>query len=231
MAGISPIVRPVSSVPGVGMVSAAAYGYIKRVPGADVALGVMAYELASSAQMAVASANRGRSLHQEVQTRVGRALEETVGRMGNVGEHGLELARHATRGAVLAGGELGERAEQLARSAATGAIRTLERLPVNPLDSLRGVGYGIVQGALEAHDDPAKAATAALKPPGRWPRNWESRSRKRLRPPPPVRSALRPPPETKPWQQCATPCPRRWPPRTSILRKSRVIPARNRTFD
>jgi hypothetical protein len=43
-------------------VSAVSYGYLKRVPRADVALGVMAYQLASSTQAAVASADRGRVL-------------------------------------------------------------------------------------------------------------------------------------------------------------------------
>ena len=163
MAGISPVMRPVSSVPGVGAVSAASFGYIKRVPGADVALGVMAYQLASSTQAAVASASRGRSLAQDVQSLVGRALEETVDRMEDVGEHGLELARHATRGAMLAGSELEEQAGRVARAAATGAIRALERLPVETIDVLRGAGYGAVQGALESGSDPVDAAAAVVE--------------------------------------------------------------------
>ena len=56
----------------------------------------MAYQLASYTQAGVASAGRGRILAREVQTRVGKAMEETVGLMEDVGEHGLELAPHAT---------------------------------------------------------------------------------------------------------------------------------------
>ena len=163
MADAAPMMRPVSSVPGVGAVSAASYGYIRRVPGADVALGVMAYQLASSVRTAVASVGRGRSLAQDVQTRVGNVLEETADRMEDVGEQGLELARHATRGAALAGTELGEQAEQAARAAAVGTLRALGRLPVSLREAVRGAGYGTVQGALEAGHDPAQMAAAVVE--------------------------------------------------------------------
>ena len=163
MAGSAPMVRAMSSVPGVGAVSAASYGYLRRVPGADVALGVTAYQLASYTQAAVASAGRGRSLVQDVQTRVGNVLEETADRMEDVGEHGLELARHATRGAAHAGTELGEQAEQAARAAAVGTLRALGRLPVSLREAVRGAGYGTVQGALEAGQDPAQVAVAAVE--------------------------------------------------------------------
>ncbi|MDE2939484.1 MAG: MFS transporter [Chloroflexota bacterium] len=136
MAGMAPMMRPVSSVPAVGAISAASYGYIRRVPGADVALGVMAYQLASSTQMAVTSAERGISLAQRVQLRVGSVLEDTIDRMEGVGEYGLELAQHATRGALHAGQEMGEQADRVAHAAATGAIRTLSRLSVQAHDSL-----------------------------------------------------------------------------------------------
>ena len=163
MARAAPIMRPVSSVPGVGALSGASYGYIKRIPGADVAIGVTAYQLASSTRAAVNSATRGRSLAHEVQTRVGKVLEETVGRMEDVGEHGLELARHATRGAVHASHDLGEQMERVARAAVSGAVRTLDRMPVQTLEALHGAGYGIVQGALESGYDPTEAAAAVVE--------------------------------------------------------------------
>ena len=163
MAGSAPMVRAMSSVPGVGAVSAASYGYLRRVPGADVALGVTAYQLASYTQAAVASAGRGRNLAREVQTRVGNVLEETVDRVEDVGEHGLELARHATRGAAHAGAEAGEQAERVARAAAVGTLRALGRLPVSLREAVHGAGYGTVQGALEAGHDPAQMAAAAME--------------------------------------------------------------------
>ena len=163
MRGADPAMRAVSSVPGVGAVSAASYGYIKRVPGADVALGVMAYQLASSAQAAVTSAGRGRRLAQDVQSLVGGALEETIERVEGIGEHSLELARHTTRGAIHAGDNIGEHAAQVAHAAVTGTLRTLARAPEAAREALRGVGYGSVQGALESGNDSAGVAAAAIQ--------------------------------------------------------------------
>ena len=160
MAGMSSVVRPVSSVPAVGAVSAASYGYIRRIPGADVALGVVAYRMTSSTQAAVASIRRGRSMTEEVQNRVREAIEETVERMDDVGDHGLELARHAARGAVHAGNELEERTESVARSAAIGVIRTMGRLPVLPRDVLHGAAYGTMQGALTSGNSPEEFVSA-----------------------------------------------------------------------
>ena len=163
MAGAAPMIRPVSSVPGVGAISAASYGYIRRVPGADVALGVMAYQLASYTQAAVASAVRGRSLVHDVQTGVANVVEEAADRMEDAGEHGLELARHATRGALHAGTELEEQAERAARAAAVGTLRALGSLPVSLREAVRGAGYGIVEGALEAGHNPAQMAAAVME--------------------------------------------------------------------
>ena len=58
MAGVEGSARAVSSAPGVGALSAMSYGYLKRVPGADVAIGVSAYQLAAATQAAVASVSR-----------------------------------------------------------------------------------------------------------------------------------------------------------------------------
>ena len=55
---VARMARAVSSVPGLNAVAAFSYGYLKRIPGADVAMGVSAYQLASSTQAAVASASR-----------------------------------------------------------------------------------------------------------------------------------------------------------------------------
>ena len=89
-------------------------------------------------------------------------MEDAVNRMEDAGDYGLELARHATRGALHAGQEVGEQADRVARAAATGTIRTLSRMPVETLDALRGAGYGTLQGALESGSDPAQVATAVV---------------------------------------------------------------------
>lgn len=162
-AGLGPVLRAVSTVPGVTSVSAASYGYLRRVPGADVALGVMAYELAASSRAAVTSASRGRRLAADVQTRVGGALAETIGRAEDVGDHGLELARHATRGALHAGDEFVEHVEQVAHGSIRGAVRSLHHMSFPAADILHGAGYGLMQGALESGKDPAQVARIAVE--------------------------------------------------------------------
>ncbi len=162
-AGASPAIQAVSSVPGLGAVSAFSYGYLKRVPGADVALGVTAYQLAASAQAAVTSAGRGRVLVRDVAHAVSGVLEEAIDEMEDITGHGLELALHATRGAVQVGGDLTEEAGRVARGAVLGTLRTMDSRQVASGEALHGAGYGAVQGAIESGEDPAEAASQAVE--------------------------------------------------------------------
>ena len=123
----APAARAVSSVPGLGAVSAFSYGYLKRVPGADVALGVTAYQIAASTQAAVSSAARGGVMVRDVAGVVGGVLEEVIDEMEDVAGQGLELARHATRGAVQVGDELADQVGGVARGAVLGTLHTLGR--------------------------------------------------------------------------------------------------------
>ena len=158
-----PAARAVSSVPGLGAVSAFSYGYLKRVPGADVALGVTAYQLAASTQAAVASAGRGRELARDVAQAVGGVVGEAIDEMEDIAGHGLELARHATRGAVHVGDDLTGQVGRVARGAVLGTLRTLVGQQVSAIEALHGAGYGAVQGAIEAGEDPGEAAAQAVE--------------------------------------------------------------------
>ena len=158
-----PALRAISSVPGLGLASAFSYGYIKRVPGADVAMGVTAYQLAASSQAAVSSAGRGRELVGDVADSVGGVLEETIDEMEDVTDHGMELARHATRGAVHVGNDLTDQAGRVARGAVLGTLQTLARREIDPGEALRGAGYGIVQGAIERGLSPSNAVRQAVE--------------------------------------------------------------------
>ena len=160
---IGPAARAVSSVPGLGAVSAFSYGYLKRVPGADVALGVTAYQLAASAQAAVASASRGRALVLDVALAVGGVVGQAIDEMEDAAGQGLELARHATRGAVQVGEDLSGQVGRVARGAVLGTLRTLASQGVAPVEALRGAGYGAVEGAMEAGESLAEAAVEAVE--------------------------------------------------------------------
>ena len=157
----NPAARAVSSVPGLGMALTFFYGYLRRAPGADVALGVTAYQLAASTQAAVESASKGRVLAREVARVVGAALEVGIVEMGVVAEHGAELARHATRGAAQAGGAAAGQIGRVTHGAALGTTRTLTRRGVPLKVALRGVGRGAVQGAIEVGGDLGEAVGEA----------------------------------------------------------------------
>ena len=160
---IEPLARAVSSVPGLGAASAFSYGYLKRVPGADVAIGVTAYEIAAAAQAAARSATRGRMLVRDVARSVRSVVEQAVDDVQNIRSQGVELARHATRGAVQTGGDLAGQAGRVVQGSVLGTLRALNGQPVANEEALRGAGYGVVQGAFEAGHDAAEAATNALE--------------------------------------------------------------------
>ncbi len=142
--------RVTSSVPGLNFVLGSSYGYLRRIPGFDVALGVTGYQLAASTLAAVESASRGRRLVQDATRNVARAVDEAAGQIETAADFGLELGRHATRGAVLAAGE----ASRVTRAAVVGTLRVIARTPIDNAAALEGVGYGAVEGALEAGEDP-----------------------------------------------------------------------------
>ena len=163
MARADPALRAVSSVPGLGAASTLSYDYLKRVPGADVALGVTAYQIAASSQAAVKSVGRGRELAADVATAVGGVLEQTIDELEGIADHGVGLARHATRGAIHAGDDLAEHADTVVHGAVLGTLRAMAGQNVAPMDALRGAGYGVVEGAVESGEDPAKAVNLAMR--------------------------------------------------------------------
>ena len=163
LAHATPARRALTSLPVIGPLSSMSYGYLKRLPGADVALGVTAYQLAASTQAAVASAGKGRMLVREVAQAVGDAVEDAIEEVGDFAGQGLELARHATRGAVQVGDEFSDQVGRAARGAVLGTLRTLTRRQVPFLVALRGAGYGVVQGAVEGGLDAGEASAEALE--------------------------------------------------------------------
>ncbi len=159
----NPTMRAVSSVPGLGTASALSYGYLKRVPGVDVALGVTAYQVAASAQTAVESAGRGRALAGELTRNVTNALGSTITNVEDASAVGLELTRQAARGAMHAGGQAAERLEDVAKASVLGGVRAARRYRLNLDWALRGAAYGAVEGAIEAGHDPGAAAIQAVE--------------------------------------------------------------------
>ena len=163
LAHSTPARRALTSLPVLGPLTSLSYNYLKRVPGADVALGVAAYQLAASTQAAVASAGKGRMLVRDVAEAVGDVVDDAMDEMGDFAGHGLELARHATRGAVHVGDDLTDQVGRAARGAVLGTLRSLTRRKVPFLVALRGAGYGVVQGSLEGGRSAGEATAEALE--------------------------------------------------------------------
>ena len=155
--------RVVSAVPGLRFVAQFPYSYIRHVPGMDVAVGVTAYQMASSTRTAVATAMQGRAAATDVAGRVSGVVSEVVSRSEEAGSHGVDLARHAARGALNAADELPGEVGNLAKGAVLGTWTALAKGATNPWDTLRGAAFGAVQGASEARARIATAATQAVE--------------------------------------------------------------------
>jgi MFS family permease len=158
--------RGMSSVPVLGFISLP-YNYLRRVPGLDVAVGVTAYQIASSAKTAVTAVSRGRSAVRDVADQVGNLVSYTASQVSDVGELGekqvVDIARHASRGAVHALDEMAGDMEKVAKGALLGTVNALSRTAASPYRVLREIGFGTVQGAAEVGADVAQAATNVIE--------------------------------------------------------------------
>ncbi|MDD5093667.1 MAG: MFS transporter [Dehalococcoidia bacterium] len=157
--------RPMSSVAGLNFLGQFPYGYLRRIPipGLDVAMGVMSYQVAETAKATVVAAG-----HIESGTRkVTRSLERNLANLLEVSEealpvHQFEVAREGVRGAIHALSETALDIGRLTNSAVLGVVRALEHPLSDPKDALRGAGYGAVQGAGEIGSDLAETARQAV---------------------------------------------------------------------
>jgi hypothetical protein len=157
--------RSMSTVPALGFVSVP-YNYLRRVPGMDVAVGVTAYQIASSAKSAVSAVNRGTNAARDVAEQVGNVVSYAVDQVSDVGILGekqvTEIARHATRGAVHALDEVTQDLGNVAKGAMLGTVKALSWTTASPLRIIREIGYGAVLGAGEVGADVGQTATEAI---------------------------------------------------------------------
>jgi hypothetical protein len=153
------VINRASSVPGVTFLMGPAYGYIRRIPGLDVALGVTAYQLAASTKSALQTANRGRNIAQAVARNVGQVVADATSRLEDVAHMGADLGRYPVRAAVAGAGGASRRVQE----AAEGMLLAVARTPASTWDAIAGAGYGAVEGAIEGGTDPGEAAAAAIE--------------------------------------------------------------------
>ena len=162
LAGSTDMTRAVSSVPGLRFAAQFPYSYLRHVPGMDVAVGVTAYQLASSTRAAVVAAGRGGASAENIARTVSSAVRNTTEPVAGLGDAGAEVALHAARGVLHAAGDAEENIETLARGALLGPTRALSRTVESPLYALGGAAQGIVRGAHEAGADLRRAVVATL---------------------------------------------------------------------
>lgn len=142
--------RALSSVPGLSTVTQfplAGLRYLPDIPGLNVAAGVTAYQLASSARYAIERLLQAPATARQVQTRIGQTVTGTIRDSRDVTRQGTALAFGAAHGAVHATGSAGSGTGRLIRSSLSGTLGALGAAGADPFDSLRGAVYGAIHGA------------------------------------------------------------------------------------
>ncbi len=163
MARSQGVSRAVGWIPGLHFIGGLPLTLLRWVPGFNVAMGVMGYELATSTKTAVSAASKGRDTAADIAERVAHAVNDAAGEIGELGTQGVDLARQATRGAMHGIGEISEDVGHLARGGIQGVIESLGQTRINNLEMMWGVGYGVVQGADEIGADLGEVASEAIE--------------------------------------------------------------------
>lgn len=152
-----------SILPGFGPIASVPYHYLRQVPGMDVAVGVTAYQLASSVQAAITVASRSSQSVAHIAHRVGHAVSESLGQAEVLGGHSMEVARQATRGAMHAIDDVSVSVGHLVRGSVIGVVNALGNAEFDTSDAFVGAGYGAIQGADEVGADIGEATAQAME--------------------------------------------------------------------
>jgi MFS family permease len=157
--------RPMSSVPGFNFLSNFPLGLLKRVhfPGLDVALGVTVYQIAEIAKAAASAAINSRKMTKKLANGLESGLSEALGDKENVRLHGIEVTRHAARGAVHAVNDNPIDFERVTAQVMEGVVRVTSQAGVKSEDAILGASQGIIQGAAEVKADITLATAQTIK--------------------------------------------------------------------
>ena len=139
------------------------YNFLRRVPGMDVAMGVTAYQVASSIKTAVAAAGRGGEMVEDIAGNVGElvrwAVVSVLNDLARTAGDIQDAVGGAAYGAVLGAGEMGADVVQAATQAIAGAKEAAGRLGLSEEEAAAQA----VQGALQAAETLDPRAAARLK--------------------------------------------------------------------
>ena len=162
LAGASDMSRAMSSVPGLRFAAQFPYSYLRHIPGMDVAVGVTAYQLASSTRAAAVAAGRGASSAETIARSVAETVQNATGPLTGIGDASVEVARHSARGVIHASDEVESNVETLARGAFMGTARAFGRSASGSVQAIHGAAHGIVQGAHEGGASLYRAVVGTL---------------------------------------------------------------------
>lgn len=154
---------PMSSVPGLGLLTHFPFGYLRRVPvpGLEAVVGVTAYQVATAAQAAGEAVGRARRTGNPDSARSRSVSHERVA--GRARPRALiQRHREGGRGALRSLGDAAVDVSHMARYAVGGVARGLHRVGGDAEEFMWGAGYGVVEGAVEANADPVAAAEGAI---------------------------------------------------------------------
>jgi len=154
--------RILGAVPGMRFVGALPYSYLKRMPGMDVALGITAYQLGSSARQAMAAATRGGTAAAAMTEHVRNIVNKLVSEAEETGEYGMSISRQATRRTLHAMDGFAGDTGMFVRRILLGVFNAMGQLPSDYGDIFVGAAYGAVEGAGQADSDLKIAAVGAV---------------------------------------------------------------------
>ena len=146
--------RSLNTVPGLSVLAhfpVSSLRYVPAFPGLDVAVGVTAFQIASSTRMAVEGVTRGGAVARQIQSRVNRTVVDMAQQVDDLGKQGVEVALGATFGTIKAAQDMGLGAERLTEVAMRGTLDALDKAGATPLDALRGAVHGVIRGAAETN--------------------------------------------------------------------------------
>ncbi len=143
----------VSSSPLLGITNVFPFVYLRKIHGFDVAIGVIAYQLAETTKKIAKQAARSR----DFSARISRALEKGLTRTWNtkkeIPSHASSFADQAAQGAMQAAAESSHDTVSLIHPTVAGIINAMSQTNANPEDIIRGVVRGVIKVAITSGED------------------------------------------------------------------------------
>lgn len=157
--------RVLQGIPGLNLMSSfpdTYMRYVPPIPGLGLAVGVTAYQLASTTHDAVLAVTRGTEVATDVGSKISHGVRTAVAQIGDLGRHSVEATAQATRGALHAAHEAGISFEHATLHTIQGVLKAIGDTSLDAVDGIWGVGYGSVLAADEVGEDLGVATAEAI---------------------------------------------------------------------